>query len=187
VSSYCLLTRLGGEEFRVTHHGTSENCAGAFDRRGVDTEEVDAAILAFSTLAEIQHSDAHLLRTSRAADRTAEKWARAIMEDVPADLRARLERAWQVIALRLAPRGTPHTIAGWSIAQACPDYVLLHADSAVGFEGQLLFRRSDRGVLLATFVQFHDPSARTVWDRALPAHLAFVRSLLEDEVKRLAA
>ncbi|MGW4720404.1 hypothetical protein [Nocardia sp. NPDC004260] len=163
----------------MTPRGAREKNVDAERRPRVDAIDIDTEMLAFSTLADIQHSDAHLLYTDRAADRSAEQWARAIMEEVPAEVRAVLERAWQVIALRLAPAGTAHTVAGWSIAHAGPDYVLLWAESALGFEGQLLFRCSKNGVLLATFVQFHDPGASTVWQRALPTHLGFVRSLLE--------
>ncbi|MDE1675503.1 hypothetical protein [Nocardia gipuzkoensis] len=161
----------------MTRRSPSEKHADT-GRSKVDMVDVDAEMLAFSTLVDIQHSDAHLLGTDCALDRPAEQWARAIMEDVPADVRATLERAWQVIALRLAPVGAADTIAGWPIAHACTEYVLLHAYSAFGFEGQLLVRCSESGVLLATFVQFHDPAARTIWDRALPTHLRFVRSLL---------
>ncbi|MEV6279089.1 hypothetical protein [Nocardia sp. NPDC051832] len=151
----------------------------------VDAIDVDTEMLAFATLAEIQHGDAHLLRTDRAADHPAEQWAREILEDVPTEMQTRLERAWKVIALRRAPVGTAHTVAGWTIAHTDPHYVLLHAESDFGFEGQLLFHRSEKGVLLATFVQFHDPAGRTVWDRALPTHLEFVRSLLEARAARL--
>ncbi|MFG3621040.1 hypothetical protein [Nocardia sp. NPDC047654] len=169
----------------MTHREVNEECADAMRLR-VDTVDIGAETVAFSTLADIQHSDAHLLSADRAVERPAEQWARAIMEDVPADMWATLERAWQVIALRRAPVGTAHTIAGWPIVHASPECVLLQAESAFGFEGQLLFRCSDSGVLLATFVQFHDPGARTIWDRALPAHLGFVRSLLEAQACRLA-
>ncbi|WP_194818706.1 hypothetical protein [Nocardia sp. XZ_19_385] len=151
----------------------------------VDAVDVDTEMLAFATLADIGHSDAHLLRTNRSADRSAEQWARAILEDVPGEVRAALERAWKVIALGLAPVGTERTVAGWSIAHASPDYVLLQTESTFGFAGQLLVRRSEKGVLLATFVQFHDPAARAVWDRVLPTHLGFVQSLLEALADRL--
>ncbi|MFD4430876.1 hypothetical protein [Nocardia sp. NPDC058497] len=130
-------------------------------------------------MTDIGHSDAHLLRTDRAADHSPEQWARAIIEDVPAEMRMRLEQAWSSIDLRLAPGGTERTVAGWAIVRTGPDHALLQAESALGFEGQLLFRCDEKGVLLATFVQFHDPAASAVWDRALPSHLMFVRSLME--------
>ncbi|MFI8977380.1 hypothetical protein ACIGO9_31185 [Nocardia asteroides] len=155
------------------------------DRSGVAVIDVDAAILASSTLTEIGHCDAHLLVTDRTAEYSAEGWARAVMEDVPAEARATLRRAWHAIALRLEPTDTAHTVAGWPIVHAEPDYILLHAESALGFEGQLLFRRDEQGLLLATFVRFQDPAARTVWDRALPSHLVFVWSLLEALAGRL--
>jgi hypothetical protein len=152
-------------------------------RLDVHAVEVDAEMLAFSTLTDIQYSDAHLLTANCTAERPAEQWARTIMEDVPADVRATLERAWQAIALRRAPAGTAHTVAGWPIVHTSPEYILLQAESVLGFKGQLLFRLGDSGILLATFVQFHDPGARTVWDRAVPAHLMLVRSLLDAQAR----
>ncbi|QIS16658.1 hypothetical protein [Nocardia arthritidis] len=168
----------------MTRQRMSENHADIGPSR-VDIVNTDAEMLAVSTLTNIQHTDAHLLRIDHAPDRDAEQWARAVMEDVPAEVRAALERAWQVIALRLTPGGTD-AIAGWSIAHNRPDYVLLQAESALGFEGQLLFQCRQSGLVLATFVQFHDPASRTVWERVLPAHLGFVRSLLEAQIGKLA-
>ncbi|MFF0487981.1 hypothetical protein ACFYTQ_03050 [Nocardia sp. NPDC004068] len=144
----------------------------------IEALDITPEILARSTLPDIQHTDAHLLHIDRAADRSAEQWARAIMEEVPAEVRTTLERAWQSIALRLTP-GAPRTVAGWSIAHSGTDYVLLQAESALDFEGQLLFERRENTVLLATFVRYRDPAASTVWERALPSHLGFVRALLE--------
>ncbi|PXX70815.1 hypothetical protein DFR70_101236 [Nocardia tenerifensis] len=163
----------------MTRFGASEKHADAERRPRVDAVAVDSGMLASSTLSEIEHSDAHLLYTDRAADRSAEQWTRAILEEVPAEVRAMLERAWGIIGLRLAPTGTAHTVAGWSVARVGADHILLQAESTLGFTGQLLVRCGEKGVLLATFVQFHDPGASTVWERALPAHLGVVRSLLE--------
>ncbi|WP_052172609.1 hypothetical protein [Nocardia sp. BMG111209] len=145
----------------------------------VDALEVDAGITAFSTLGDIRYSDAHLLRTDRVADRSAEQWARAILEEVPGDVRAGLERAWGSIGLQRSAFGADRSVAGWPIAYSCPEYVLLQAVSSYGFDGQLLFRCGESGVLVATFVQFREDGARAFWERAVAGHLRFVRSLLE--------
>ncbi|WP_067690518.1 hypothetical protein [Nocardia jejuensis] len=166
----------------MTHPDASEERA----ETAVEAVEVDAELLAFSTLEDIHHGDAHLLFTDYSGDYSAEQWARIILENVPGETRIALERAWQIIALRLRAVGTAHTVAGWPIAHVDPEYVLLHTASDFGFEGQLLFRRNENSVLLATFVRFHDPAARAVWDRALPAHLGFVRTLLAASADRLA-
>ncbi|MFF2551591.1 hypothetical protein ACFVUS_11365 [Nocardia sp. NPDC058058] len=155
------------------------------DERSFDTEppiveevSLDAETLALCTLTDFGHYDAHLLRTSASGRQSVERWAREIMEEVAPDVGAALRQGWRRIALQLAPAGSEGTIAGWPIARSSPEYLLLQAESTRGFEGQLLFRCDETGVLLATFVRFIDPAARAIWERVLPAHLEFVRSLL---------
>ncbi|MFE6861046.1 hypothetical protein [Nocardia sp. NPDC057668] len=143
--------------------------------------------LALSTLADIGHIDATLLHIANADSHSAEQWARIILEGASAEMRADLERAWQKIALRRHPIGAARTVQGWPIAHIELDYALLQVASDFGFEGQLLFRRDARGVLLATFIRFDEAAGRAVWDLALPAHLRFVRTLLEGAHARVTA
>ncbi|MEV6065874.1 hypothetical protein AB0L82_04905 [Nocardia sp. NPDC052001] len=169
----------------MTHRDSNKRYA---DTEPLTVEEVslDADTLALTTLTGFGHYDAHLLRTSASGTRPAEQWAREILEEVAPDVATALQRGWRRIALQLAPVGSEGTIAGWRIAYSAPEYLLLQAESTRGFEGQLLFRRDDTGVLLATFVRFIDPAARAIWERVLPNHLEFVRSLLTARARRLA-
>ncbi|MGX1810307.1 hypothetical protein ACWIGI_31720 [Nocardia sp. NPDC055321] len=169
----------------MTRHDANEQ-NDLIERANVREIELGPEDLEFSTLTDIGHIDATLLSTANAAAFPAEQWARIILEGASAEMRADLEQAWQKIALRRHPIGATRTVQGWPIAHAEPDFVLLQVASDFGFEGQLLFRRDERGVLLATFIRFDEPAGRAVWDRALPAHLRFVRTLLENAGERVA-
>ncbi|MGO8769376.1 MAG: hypothetical protein ACLQIK_23530 [Mycobacterium sp.] len=135
-------------------------------------------LLLVTTLSDVMYVDAHVLETPHARERTAEQWARAIMEDVTEAKRAHLTAAWATIELDLAPNAEG-AVAGWRIGSSKPEHVLLQANSLLGFRGELALNVTDSAVQLATFVTMRDAHARDAWFRVVPAHLAFVRSLLE--------
>ncbi|WP_227983335.1 hypothetical protein [Nocardia spumae] len=135
-------------------------------------------LLALTTLADVVYVDCHVLDTPAATTRTAEQWARAIMEQVSDTVRARLTAAWAGIELDLHP-GAPDTVAGWRIGFAAPECVVLRADSSLGFRGELVVDVSDGAVQIATFVAMEGTRAPDAWFPVVPGHLAFVRSLLE--------
>ncbi|HEX5145151.1 MAG TPA: hypothetical protein VFW21_14905, partial [Mycobacterium sp.] len=76
------------------------------------------------------------METDRPDDRTAEQWARAIMEEVPDAVQDCLAAAWAKIELDLVP-GAEGTVAGWRIADAQPEQVLLQSNSGLGFRGEV--------------------------------------------------
>jgi len=135
-------------------------------------------LLLVTTLSDVLYVDAHILETPHARERTAEQWARAIVEDVTETMREQLTAAWAAIGLDLAPAAAG-TVAGWRITASTSERVLLQANSGLGFWGELAVTVTDGSVQLATFVTMRDAQARDAWFRVVPAHLAFVRSLLE--------
>ena len=135
-------------------------------------------VLSATTLSNVLYVDAHVLETPHATERTPEQWARAIMEDISESMREQLTAAWAAIKLDLAP-GAKGTIAGWRITSSTPERVLLQANSALGFHGELAITVTDSTVRLATFVTASDTQARDAWFRVVPAHLAFVQTLFE--------
>jgi hypothetical protein len=143
-------------------------------------------VLLLTTLTDIMYVDAHVLETPRATERTAERWARAIMEDTTDCVQEQLTAAWAAIQLDLAP-GTEGTIAGWHISSSTPKHVLLQVNSGLGFRGELAVTVTDGAVLMATFVAMADVHARDAWFRVVPAHLAFVRSLLEHAKEKISS
>jgi hypothetical protein len=139
--------------------------------------EVPPAARALSTLSRIDYADAFLVESERVQERTAEEWARAILENAPAKVRAMLLSGWSAIGLKLG-RGD-QGVLGWELRKRTADFVLLAAESRLGMPGQLLFKREPGALLFATFVQQDNQIARTLWAGVEPVHIPTVRTLLE--------
>jgi hypothetical protein len=140
--------------------------------------EVPDDVRALSTLAEVDYADAFLVPTAARPDWTAERWARAVLEDAPAAQRARLVAGWTALGLKVIP-GRSESILGWQLRRYQPDVVLLGADSRVGMPGELLFAVRPEGLLFATFVHFDAAVTRAVWTGVAPTHVRVVRELLD--------
>ena len=136
-------------------------------------------LLALTTLTDVAYVDCHVLETPAATTRTAQQWARAIMEDVPAAVHERLITGWGGLRLDLE-QDAPNTVCGWRIAVDSPKRVVLRANSELGFRGELVTEVLDRSVRFATFVTMSAPQGAQVWFPLVPKHTAVVRSLLED-------
>jgi hypothetical protein len=137
---------------------------------------------ALSTLARVDYEDAFIVDSP--GERTAEQWLRAVFNDAPIAVRARLVSGWTGLGLKLgAPRSGRHVL-GWKVRQSSPSVVLLAADSLLGLQAELLFRTEPRGLLFATLIQQNNPAARAVWVRITATHQEVVRSLLDDAARR---
>jgi hypothetical protein len=137
------------------------------------------ATRALSTLSHVDYEDAFLIETGRAQDRTGEQWARAILEDAPTSMRSALRWGWFALGLRLGSTRSDRLVLGWEVRRSTPDFVLLGASSRLGLQGEVLFKRQQRRLLFATFVQQENPVARAVWGGVAPGHRQVVRYLLE--------
>jgi len=146
---------------------------------GVRQTAVPPAARARTTFAQVDYEDAFLVDAGSARDRTAEEWARLILEGAPEATRRELGRAWFALGLRLRPVGSDGTVLGWEIRDSTPDVVLLGAPGRLGISGELLFERTPGGLLFATFVRLSNPVARLFWmARVAARHRAVVRGLL---------
>ena len=85
-----------------------------------------------ATLARIDYEDAFLVGTGLAQDRTAEQWAREILEGAPVSTRHALTRGWSGLGLRLGPAQSDRHVLGWEIRRSDPDVVLLGARGRSG-------------------------------------------------------
>jgi hypothetical protein len=145
--------------------------------------EVPAEARAVSAFPRADYEDAFVVDVGPTHERTAEQWARAVLEGPPATTRAKLTSGWSMIGLRL---GGERSVLGWTVRRSTDDFVLLGADSRIGMPAELLFMRRARSLLFSTFVQRKNPLARLVWARVEPVHGPIVRGLLEDARRRLA-
>lgn len=137
---------------------------------------------ALSTLPRIDYEDAFMV--SGAVDRTPQQWVRAVIDDAPARVRARLFMGWLSLGLRLGLPWSSRRVLGWRVARSEPGWLLLRANSWLGLRGELLFRREPGGLLFATLIQQTNPAARATWARVTDTHQHVVRSLLTHAANR---
>ena len=135
-----------------------------------------------STLPRIDYEDAFVI--TGAAEHGPRQWARAVIDDAPPRVRARLYTGWLSLGLRLGPPWSSHRVLGWRVARSEPDWLLLEASSWLGLRGELLFRSEPDGLLFATLIQLTNPVARSVWARVTDTHQQVVRSLLRHAAGR---
>ena len=141
---------------------------------------------ALSMLARVDYADAFLADVGSPGDRTAEAWARTVLEDSPPRVRTSLLSGWSMIGLKVGRVPAGRSVLGWEIRRSTPDFVLLGAGSRIGMPGELLFKREPDALLFDTFVQHGNLVARAVWASIQATHVRIVRDLLERASQRLA-
>src|SRR6266851_3915663 len=80
----------------------------------VGLSNIPEEIRCLDTLASPDYVDLFTVTASGAADKTAEEWARAVLEDTPAGRSAPL--LWRCLGLRLGPTPSTDHVQGWKIA-----------------------------------------------------------------------
>ena len=138
-----------------------------------------------STLPRVDYTDAFLVDAPQAGERTAEEWARTIVEGSPAGLRRTLRIAWRSLGLRLGSARAEQRVLGWRVHRSDADHVILAARSVIGFSAELLLKREQRRLLFATVIQLRNPFARAVWALITPGHQRTVRYVLGQGMARL--
>jgi hypothetical protein len=136
-----------------------------------------------TTLDHVDYTDGFRLETGLAQERTAEDWARALLEEAPAATRAKLRRGWFVLGVRLGSTEDDRLVLGWTVRWSSPDNVLLAARSLLGFEAEVLVRRERTAVVVATLMQLKNPVARAVWAAFAPQHRRVLRHLLKEAAR----
>jgi hypothetical protein len=128
-----------------------------------------------SSLGRVDYADAFVVQTGPTADRSAEEWARALLEGAPSPLRATLVRSWTLLGLKIGSTRDVDRVLGWQVACSTPDQVLLHADSRIGLPGELLIERRSESVLLSTLLRQDNLVARLLWAAITPSHQRVAR------------
>jgi hypothetical protein len=151
------------------------------DRVVVTQIDVPGDVLGLSTLPRIDYADAFVVRTDSSPQWSAERWARAILEDAPASMRSRLLSGWKALGLKVGSNAGvgSGSVLGWSIRRSTPEVILLAADSRIGMPGELLILIRPEGLLFATFLQHHTVATRVVWAAVEHTHVEVVHTLLE--------
>ena len=152
--------------------------------RKVHKVPLPAAAHAVSTLSSIDYHDA--FRVDIGGDRrTAEQWARMVLEDAPLRARSAMVTSWTAIGLRLHFfGGSDRFVLGWEIRRRSRDVLLLGASSLIGMPAELVVRRENQTLLFATLVEKRTPLASLVWASIEAMHQSFVPALIERAVDR---
>src|SRR3954462_12473993 len=150
----------------------------------VEQIPIPPAVRAQSALARVDYTDAFRLAGEQATARSAEGWARTMIEGAPAAMRHSLRRGWWALGLRLGSTEGPQRVLGWRIRRSDPDHAVLAAESRLGMRAELLFDRAPDGVLFATVINLRNPVARAVWAVTPPRHQRVVRHLLTQAERR---
>jgi Protein of unknown function (DUF2867) len=185
---YPLMLRTIGRLWRTTADARS-NVTTADARSNVTTADARSNVTAvrqvtvpddvrdLSTLPRIDYADAFLVDTSAHPEWTAERWAKAVLEEAPASTRAQLLSGWLALGLKAAESGP--SILDWAVRSSTPNTLLLGRDSRIGMPAELLFTLRPEGLLFGTFVQHRTPATRAVWAAVLRTHVRTVLELLE--------
>lgn len=126
-----------------------------------------------SLLPRVDYADAFVVPIAAHPNRTAEEWARAILEDTGET--TQLHAAWSALGLRVDDESG---VAGWRFRRNDLDTVLLGADSRVGMPGELLIAVRGDELVFATMLSHRTPTTRPVWAAVVSGHVAKVRQLL---------
>ena len=138
-----------------------------------------------TTLPRLDYHDAFLVDVGPTDDRTAEAWARAILEDAPLAVRSSLLSGWLSLGLQLGSPRSAQRVLGWEVRRSTADVVLLGAESRLGLTGELLLMRRPRTLLFATLVQQRHAAARALWATVEPVHVPIVRRILRQAADRV--
>jgi hypothetical protein len=122
---------------------------------------VPPAARTLGTLPHIDDEDAFLVEVGPAQDRTGDRWG------------------WLALGLRLGSAGSDRLVLGWEVRRSTPNVALLAASSRLGLPAELLFKRQQQALLVATFAQQENHIARAVWAAVASGHRRVVRYLLE--------
>jgi phenylpyruvate tautomerase PptA (4-oxalocrotonate tautomerase family) len=135
---------------------------------------------ALTTLDQVDYTDAFRVETGPAEERTAEECARALLEEAPAATRKMLRRGWFALGVRLGSTEDERLVLGWPVRLNSPDYVLLAARSLLGMEAEVLVKREQSTLLVATLMHLRNPLARAVWTAFAPKHRRVLNHLLKE-------
>jgi hypothetical protein len=150
----------------------------------VGLEHVPEPIRSLQRLDRVDYVDLFTLHTTTAPDRSAEQWARAVLEAGDAARRMAFI-PWRVLlGLRLGPSHVPGYVHGWKIAGSDDDWIRLEAASWL-MTCHAVAHLANGQVSVALFVRYDHPVAAFWWPvlsivhrRAMPVILRQGRQVL---------
>jgi hypothetical protein len=167
--------RIAARDVGVTLHSSDDSVATV-----VGLDNIPDAIRRLDTLASPDYVDLFTATTSGVIDRSAEEWARAVLEDTPTGRSA--PSLWRLLGLRLGPTPSPGYVQGWKIADRGQDWIRIEATS--WFMTAHAVVHADHGqVSVALFLRYDRPIAALIWRPVSVMHRRGVPAMLGQALK----
>jgi hypothetical protein len=161
--------------------------SGSSGREGDDTvstvvglSNVPDAIRRLGALANPDYADFFTATASGATDKSAEEWARTVLEDTPTGRSA--PRLWRLLGLRLGPTPSTAYVQGWRIADRGDDWIRIEASSWC-MTAHAVVQVDEGHVSLALFVRYDRPIAALIWPAVSVMHRRAVPVMLRQALK----
>jgi hypothetical protein len=142
------------------------------------------AARSLSSLPRIDYEDAFVVETEHAMEFNAEDWARKILEGAPTRFKVTAPATWFALGLKHGLPWSGENILGWPVRRSEPDFVVLGGQSRTGMPAELLIKREENSVLIATMIQHKSPVMKRVWSLIEGPHQRVVPALLARSVRQ---
>ena len=150
----------------------------------VGVHDVPDSVRALTTLDEPDYVDLFTVATPRAADRSAEEWARAVLEQTEV-ARRNARKLWRLIGLRLGPPHSPDHVQGWKIAARGDNWLRVETASWY-LTAQAVFLVEPGQVSLSLSLRYDRSVAAAVWAGVSGPHQRAVPVMLRQAVQLMA-
>jgi hypothetical protein len=126
----------------------------------VGLSDIPETIRSHDTLARPDYVDVFTAPVSGVTRRSAEEWARAVLEETPAGRAA--PALWRRLGLRLGPTPSAEHVQGLKIAARGDDWIRLETASWF-MTAHGIVHIDDRQLSLALFIRYDHPIASLAW------------------------
>lgn len=144
--------------------------------------QVPDALVELGTLGTVDYVDSCVADVPVGTERSAEDWARVVLEQTAIGRRAPL--LWTALGLRLGPRPSPDHIQGWRIAGRGDDWIRVETRSWFA-SAQAVCRVADGHVSVALLLRYDRPLvAAAIWLPVGALHRRGLPAMVAEAVKR---
>jgi hypothetical protein len=140
---------------------------------------------ALSPLEKVDYEEMFVANAPDATRWSAERWARAAIEEAPAT-RIYGPKLWRAVGLRMGPRPSAHHVNGWTIAACGDDWIRLESASSYTTI-HVVVRIEPDEVQEAMFIRYDGALAAPMWSAVGPMHRKAMPGILRYAVKTLRA
>lgn len=147
--------------------------------------DVPERVRAVTTLGRVDYVDLFTVTTATAAENSAERWARAVLEQAPIS-RRNARRFWRLMGLRLGPPQSPDHVQGWRIAARGDTWLRLETASWY-VTAQAVCLVEEGRVSISLSLRHDRPVGALVWALVSGPHQRAVPVMLRQAVSLMTA